>query len=243
MRLLLNAFLLLAAVVTATAADAPAKSVRLFILSGQSNMVGLDPNVSFTPALKAAFPGDEIVVVKDASSGQPIRRWLKEWQPAPGDAMPPGGGLGQLYDRLLAAVTAATKDRPAPVSVVFVWMQGEADGKSTGKNYADSLRALIQHLRDDLKRPDLAFVIGRISDYGATDPGRAHWQMVREAQVAVAAADPRGAWIDTDDLNGANNGLHYPKDGYKAMGERFAAKAIALVQTAAVAAPASAPPK
>lgn len=57
-----------------------------------------------------------------------------------------------------------------------------------------------------------------------------HWDEVRKAQVEVAEGDPRGAWIDTDDLNGPKNGLHYTKDGYKTMGKRFAAKAVALIE-------------
>lgn len=61
------------------AADAPAKKVRLFILSGQSNMVNMDSDASFTPAVKKAFPDDECVVVKSAFSGKPIRMWYKDW--------------------------------------------------------------------------------------------------------------------------------------------------------------------
>src|SRR5947209_3477792 len=45
----------------AHAAELP--KVRLFILSGQSNMVRFDPDVTFTPALKQAYPGDELTVV------------------------------------------------------------------------------------------------------------------------------------------------------------------------------------
>ena len=42
-----------------TFADAQEAKVRLFILSGQSNMAGLKPETSFTPAIKKAFPKDE----------------------------------------------------------------------------------------------------------------------------------------------------------------------------------------
>ena len=49
-------------------------------------------------------------------------------------------------------------------------------------------------------------------------------------QVKLAEEDPRGEWVDTDDLNGNKNGLHYNKEGYKTLGTRFAEKAIALVK-------------
>ena len=58
-----------------------------------------------------------------------------------------------------------------------------------------------------------------------------------KAQVKVSEANPHGAWVDTDDLkDGRNkkgteikNDLHYSVDGYKILGERFAEKAIALI--------------
>lgn len=43
----------------------------------------------------------------------------------------------------------------------------------------------------------------------------------------------RCAWGDTDDLNEseleAKNDLHFPKEGYKLLGQRFAEKAIVLI--------------
>ena len=65
-------------VASASSASEPGK-VRLFILSGQSNMSKLNPDISFTPTVKKAFPGDQIIVIKDASGGQPIRQWYKNW--------------------------------------------------------------------------------------------------------------------------------------------------------------------
>jgi hypothetical protein len=61
--LILPLLFLVGTSVAATAAD---KKVRLFILSGQSNMAGLDPKVSFTPAVEKAFADDEVIVVKHA---------------------------------------------------------------------------------------------------------------------------------------------------------------------------------
>ncbi len=202
------------------------KKARLFILSGQSNMAGLDPKVSFTPAVKEAFAGDEVIVVKDASGGMPIRCWYKEWKPAGGEKPK---GNGRLYKRLMDRVNAAIKDKTL-TSVTFVWMQGERDANEKhGEVYADSLKGLITQVRDDLKREDVGVVIGRISDFDMKNKRYPHWTMVREAQVKVAGEDPRCEWVDTDDLNGGKNDLHYNKPGYKTLGERFAEKAIGLI--------------
>jgi hypothetical protein len=148
------------------ASAAPPAKVRLFILSGQSNMAGLNPDVSFTPDLKKAFPDDEVIVVESAQSGQPIRRWYKAWT-APAGAVPAPQAKqrpGDLYDTLMARVKPAIQDKSVD-SIVFVWMQGERDAKEGLSDvYTEALRGLIKQLRDDLKRPDVAVVIGRLSD-------------------------------------------------------------------------------
>ena len=209
---------------------------HLFILSGQSNMVGLDASISFTPALTKEFGEDSVIVVKYAKGGESIQRWYKKWQPArkprnPGD-LPPNG---DLYDELMARVNEAI-ERKEIETVTFVWMQGERDGNvKRGDEYEASLKGLIEQIRTDMGRSDVNFVIGRISDYGS---GREHWDKVRESQVRVAEADPRGAWVDTDDLNDGFNragkpitdDLHYSVEGRKKLGERFALKAIALLK-------------
>jgi len=61
--------------------------------------------------------------------------------------------------------------------------------------------------------------------------------MVRDIQVKIAESHPRGAWVDTDDLNdGLNrrgkpikNDLHYSEVGYKTFGKRLAQQAIQLI--------------
>lgn len=71
---------LLGLTAAAHAQDADGKKVRLFLLSGQSNMVGIEPDEVFTPAVKKAFPDDEVIVVKFAKGGRPIRNWVKAWK-------------------------------------------------------------------------------------------------------------------------------------------------------------------
>ncbi|HAI97298.1 MAG: acetyl xylan esterase [Cycloclasticus sp.] len=207
---------------------------HLFILSGQSNMVGLNPSTSFTPIVKAAFGKDNVTVVKNAQNGQPIRRWYKQWKPATGNKPT---ATGDLYDRLMKKVHAATKNEKYS-TVTFVWMQGERDAHDKhGDVYADSVRGLIQQLSSDMGRDDINFVIGRLSDHDMDNTILPHWTLVRQAQVKVSEADPRGAWVNTDDLNeGKNekgqhimNDLHYSVDGYKILGKRFAEKSIELI--------------
>lgn len=214
-----------ASLATLDAGDA--KKVRLFILSGQSNMARLDPAASFTPALRKAYPADEIIVVKSAQGGQPIRRWNKDAK-APADAKKAKGETapGDLYDVLMQKVKAAIQGKTVD-TIAFVWMQGEADAQRgpTG-TYEACLRGLIKQVRDDLKRPDVVVVIGRLTDYKSGNTG---WDTVRAAQVKVAQEDAGAAWIDTDDINGPQKNLHHTKAGYEILGRRFALKAVELL--------------
>lgn len=229
--------IILTAISTLLVATASAEQGKhLFILSGQSNMVGVKPGVSFAPAVEKEFGKESVIVVHDAKSGCPIRSWLKDSKPAPGKKAKDGKEAnGDLYDRLMAKVTQAMEGQEVG-SVTFIWMQGERDAKEGGEGYATKLKMLIDQMKADLQRKDIAFVIGRISDHGMKNdmeiPG---WPGVREAQVQVAEADPLGAWVDTDDLNGDDDGLHYNAAGYAKLGERFAEKAIMLVKKRASA--------
>jgi hypothetical protein len=201
--------------------------LRLFILSGQSNMGKMDPAVSFTPALRRAFPQDEVLVVKSAKGGMPIRRWYQDWWPGSpmAEAWDPAGN-GDLYDLLMEQVATALAGR-RPDTLCFVWMQGERDAKTgQGAVYRDSLTGLIAQLRRDLGREDVRVVIGRLSRHGL---GRfPDWEVVRQAQVAVAEADPLATWVDSDGLEegGPDQGLHYTPENYTELGRRLAAAAI-----------------
>ncbi len=211
---------------------------HLFILSGQSNMASLDPNISFTPTVEAAFGKENVTVVKDAQSGQPISRWYKH------NKKGKPGTRGDLYGRLLKKVQLAIKGEKLR-TVTFVWMQGESDVRETAAVYSDSLGGLIGHLKTDLQFKDIHFVIGRISDYGLKVPGaykrwnfkKEGWQRIRTIQVEYAKSYRLGAWVDTDDLNDGKdhkgrdveNGLHYSVEGYRILGQRFAEKAIAVI--------------
>lgn len=205
----------------------PAK--HLFILSGQSNMQGHRPDEAFTPAVEKALGKSKVIIVQDALGGQPIHRWWKEWKDPEGNQMEQ---TGDLYDRLMSEVKPAIKGQTL-ASVNFVWMQGERDAKmGWGDLYEEALVGLHAQVAHDLQRnpEEMAFVIGRSSDFDMSNKKYPHWKKVRLAQIKVANSNPKYFWIDTDDLNdGLNrsgkqitNDLHYSAEGYKTLGKRFA---------------------
>lgn len=212
------------------------KGKHLFILSGQSNMAGLRPEESFIPELEKAFGKGNIIIAKYALGTQPIRRWYKDWKPLEGDE-PKADPV--LYDSLMKRVYPAMKKKKI-ATVTFIWMQGERDAREKlGDVYEKSLLGLYQQLSNDLKRTDVNFIIGRLSDFDMANKNYPHWTMIRDIQVKVGESNPRFGWIDTDDLNDGisregktiANDLHMSAEGYIIMGKRFAEKAIQLIRT------------
>ena len=237
MKTLAKLLIALAVVAVAHEVRAADKLVHLFVLSGQSNMAGMNPKAGFEPEAAELFPDAEVVYLKVARGGQPIRLWVEEW-----NAIAKKHGLNskidstKFYQPILDQYAKLIEKHPKPASVTFCWMQGERDAKENlSAAYTDAMKTLIANLRRDLKQPEMNFVIGRLSDFKKDDDKS--WTAVRESQVDVANSDPRGAWVDCDDLNdkpGKNGAtrddLHYTKEGYALLGKRYARQAKALIE-------------
>jgi hypothetical protein len=226
----------------ASLAVAAEKPAHLFILSGQSNMVGMNPKAGFEQEAARCFPNADVAYIKVAQGGQPIRYWVVEWDDIarkhgldPVAARAKDKNKGTLYYQpILDQFAKLLEKHPNPASVTFCWMQGERDAKEKlHAAYSDALKQLIANLRRDLKQPKMNFVIGRLSD---CQKNSAPWDAVRQAQVALAKADPRGAWVDCDDLNDKEkkgvktDDLHYTKEGYELLGRRYVRQAKALIE-------------
>ena len=207
---------------------------HLFILSGQSNMARFKPALWFTPGISEALGADNVIVSFHAQGGQPISKWYKEWKSGKGETDP---DAGKIYDAMMGATQTMIEGEKIR-SVTFIWMQGEADSKAKNSDvYLASLNGLKKQLEQDLKRTDLNFIIGRLSDsglYRRRDKKRVenpHWEGIRKAQQAFADASQRAVWIDTDDLNGEKNALHLIKpEGYDTLGKRYVEAAVQLVK-------------
>lgn len=219
------------------ASKAHQEGKHLFIFSGQSNMQRLNINASFIPVIDSEFTKGNSLFVKDAAGGQSIKRWYKNWKAPTGDKQ---NITADLYDSLMNKVNPVINNEKIK-SVTFIWMQGERDANSGfGEVYEKSLFGLYEQLSNDLKRTDINFVIGRLSDFDMSNERYLHWTMIRDIQVKVAESNPRFDWIDTDDLNdGINdkgqqikNDLHMSELGYETMGKRFAHKSIELINKA-----------
>jgi hypothetical protein len=188
------------------------------------------------PEAKNIFKDSDVKYIKISKGGRPIRLWVNEWNSiAERHELKASIETTEFYQPILTEYSKMIKDFGKPNSITFCWMQGERDAKENlSLAYEDALNQLIKNLRRDLKRPDMSFVIGRISDH--IKKSHASWTGVRKAQVKVSKDDPLGAWVDCDDLNNMTdkNGkirddLHYTKKGYETLGRRFARQAKLII--------------
>jgi hypothetical protein len=214
---------------------APKLENHLFILSGQSNMTG-NLVKGFSAKVEDAFGKDNVTVAMSMKSGRGIRYWCSDYR-FPDHHKPSEqekADHGSLYKPLLDAVKLAAGDKTF-ATVTFIWMQGESDAaKGYSEAYAESFMKLFNRLKNDLKSDDMKFVIGRLSDFDMKNQKSPHWTKMREVQVKLAEDHDEGEWIDTDDFidedPNASGNLHYGMDASEKLGERFASKAIEMIE-------------
>ena len=202
----------------------PLDSKNLFILSGQSNMVRLDPYKTFVPELLKTFNQsgiydiDELIIIKSAKGGESIRKWYYKR---------PKTLYFEIYDLI------KTLDLTNIDSVNFIWMQGESDTfKKRFKTYKNSLLSLFKRFQKDIRKLSkdknikVNYVIGRINNSKTRKKG---WRIIRQIQKTSKFNKKRIPWINTDDLWTKETGEHMTEEGYDILGIRFAKKIIEII--------------
>ena len=187
------------------------------------------PEVSFGYAIHAAFPQDNIYLIKYAANDTNL---AVDWNP---------NGSGSQYNVFKGIVAGAMANLNSrglnPQYAGMIWMQGESDCYANNPDadadsaaYAANLLNFIGNVRSDFASPDLPFVLGRITTYWGTPANNA---LVRTAQETVPGQVGDASWIDTDDLEWAYPG-HYGTEGQIELGTRFANQFIQTPEPSAI---------
>lgn len=220
--------------VTTQAAD------RLYLLAGQSNMMGkgrtheLPPAYKTTPAnvtfyyqgrprdlAKFNSFGPEVVFAHEVARAFPHDHHIIIKQAATGSSVAqwqPGQGL---YKSLLRQIDFSLPDDHVPVTAVL-WMQGESDARTVAQanQYAPMLSRFIQTLRQDTASPNSLFILGKVNpDVPNAFPMLAK---VQASQQLIQQTTPRTLMISTDGLTKLQDQLHYDAKGQMELGRRFA---------------------
>jgi hypothetical protein len=221
--------------------DAP---LKVYVMAGQSNMVGRRALVEELPeelkteqADVVSFNGSEWVSLQPGVTEEegfgPELAFAYNLQPKMDEPIGivkfSDGGTSlafdwdpdrpdSLYHQLLAKVRAAQASRPIEI-VGMCWMQGERDSKHEEQAlaYPENLKAFVERARNDFNAPDMVFAAGRVNPPEERFP---HVQRVRDAQVACDARPY--TFVDCDPLPKIPDDVHYTTEGLVMMGELFA---------------------
>ena len=251
----IQSYLVAFGVLIVSVAPSDAKTVKAFILSGQSNMDGhgptaslppelreplenvryfigsqwhdlqplasrVGPEISFGRAMAAAWPDEEIAIIKYAVGGTSLLAWDPYWEvwaaKLTGD-----DSRGSLYRVLMSELDIAHQEEGLEIDIVgMLWMQGESDALVEGpaNDYFENFREFIEVVRRDVGRPNMPFVFGRISQAAVW----IHQDVVRDAQARTERDIPFTKMVDTDDLPFIADDIHYNAEGQVTLGQRFA---------------------
>lgn len=234
----------------------PVLREEVWILAGQSNMIGYGPvgaqlsaewrmpppNVSiyWAGAWRELVPGDggfgpEIGFGHEMAKAFPERRILLV-KPEFGlgsiyvDWRSPNAGRGPAgphYLALLPLVRAALATHHAAKLVGMLWMQGEGDAHNDLVK-AESYERNLTLFIESLRQDLNAPAMDFVFGKISESPIWVYADKVREAQLRVQAAVPRTAVFETIDLPFCGDDMHYSTMGAIELGRRFARAAIGL---------------
>lgn len=183
-----------------------------------SNTFG--PEINFGAQIAKALPNRRIALIKGSKGGTSL---AKDWAPGQkGNPASQGPQYKYLQETLAMALDQLKKNGDTYVLRGMIWHQGESDAALAAEVYQQRLAEFIARIREDLNQPGLPFVIGEVFDNGKRDS-------IRTAQLAVSKSIPRVGFFSVKDLATWDKGTHFDAASQLAMGERFAAEMVKLL--------------
>lgn len=188
---------------------------QLQAIKKEARMDTIGPEFGFAKAMSELYPADEIHLIKVARGGTPIDWWL-----------PDANGKGNGHTVLLANLKNALGKIDGDYEIAgMLWMQGESDTKKQedAESYQKKLEQLIALMRRETGKPELPFVIGRISSriLESKKFNMPLAKIVQSGQEAVAKNDKHAYVINTDDLSQRSDLVHFDQEGQMGLGKRF----------------------
>lgn len=203
-------------------------ATQVFVLAGQSNMLGQDasgPNPSIGPAASfataiTAATGSAPTIVQCAVSGSFLSSWV------------PGG---DLYQACLASTRQAVASGGEVAGVMFWQGESESGDQALATTWAARFGSFVSGFRG-VFGADVPVVFAQLDTPTGVDPAVVpYWNIVQQQQASVSIA--RVSMVVTSDL--PTVGEHVTATGYVTAGQRFAAAMVAWPRPAA---PPPAPP-
>ena len=220
---------------------------HLYLLIGQSNMVGrdkprqqdkqthprilmLDGDLSWTLAADP-LPHEEGSEHVGVGPGMSFARIMAErdpsitiglvasaWGATPIKCWSRGA---DLYEKAVIRTRAAQKHG---MLKGILWQQGESDSytEPLARSYKAKLVEMIHDLREDLAAPSVPFLTGEICQF--RHPDFKHYQIINEALLATAKEAPHVGFVRVGGLHHIGDQAHIDAPSQILMGKAFAAE-------------------
>ena len=219
---------------------------RVYILAGQSNMMGKGKtnqlpafmkrqpsNVEFyyqgrkRPLGKFSHFGPEVSFAHEISRKFPNDKHIIIKHVATGTSINqwlPGSPLFLSLLRQRGFIKVSANHIANKKVDAIIWMQGEKDARSVinANRYEVNLKRFIKGVRRQLNSPRSVFIMGQINP---EDPAFHMLETVKQAQVNTQRALPQVKLVSTEGLGKIHDHVHYNTQGQIELGKRFA-KAI-----------------
>lgn len=238
---------------TSTTPTPPAQkeNFHIYLLMGQSNMVGRDTSGLASqvdhPRVLALNADGLWAVARDpihpqvgriaCGSGPGIpfaQEMLKSADPKVTIGLVPcavggtplrrwtKGKGGDLYENAVSRAKIA-----AEVGVIkgVLWHQGESDTEKqqNAESYEARLTQMFKDFRADVNQPELPIVVGQLGEFLAISPTKYPYEKtVRAAIQHLPVVVPHVGYADAAGLADKGDNLHFNVDAQKEMGARFA---------------------
>jgi hypothetical protein len=188
---------------------------QLQAMKTEARINRIGPEFGFAKAMAELYPADEIHLIKVSKGGTPIDWWL-----------PDANRKENGHSVLLANLKNALQRIDGEYEIMgMLWMQGESDSKKQedAEAYRKKLEQLIALMRKETGKPELLFVIGKLSSRILESPKfkMPFVKTVQGAQESVAENDKNARVINTDDLSQRDDFVHFDKEGQMGLGQRF----------------------
>jgi len=229
----------------------PAKEkFHLYLLMGQSNMVGRDrtdlDSQQENPRILSLNPEGQWVIAKDplhpkvgaiecgVGPGLTFATQMLKDETDPkvtiglipcavgGTPLKRWVKSGDLYKQAIERSKTASKDG---VIKGMIWHQGESDTEKPepADSYGTRLADMIKDLRKDLRQPELPVVVGQLGDFLALTPQKfPHADAVKAAIKKIPDTVPNTGYADSAGLGHKGDKLHFNTGAEREFGLRFA---------------------
>ena len=173
-------------------------------------IVGVGPGLSFAKRLADTYPAITIGLVPCAVGGSGIDVWKPGAYYEPTKSYP--------YDDALRRAKKALENGQL---AGFIWHQGESDSTPDKASvYDEKLIELVQRFRNDLKAPNVPFVVGTLGDFVVKKNPNAN--TVNEALKRATQRIPTSYCVLSSGLTDKGDTTHFDTHSAQTLGQRYA---------------------